>query len=118
ALSVSRGALPPTGAATNRCTGRASGRVLGASGRGMTVATLPELAVADVRKDYAVRRRLFRGKGDTVRALDGVSLSVDRSETLGIVGESGCGKSTLARIIVRLEAPTAGRIMLDGHDVT
>jgi oligopeptide/dipeptide ABC transporter ATP-binding protein len=81
-------------------------------------AAVPALAVVDVRKEYALRRALFRRGGDTLRAVDGVSLSVDRGKTLGLVGESGCGKSTLARIIVRLVVPSAGRINLDGQDVT
>jgi oligopeptide/dipeptide ABC transporter ATP-binding protein len=84
----------------------------------MTAAALPVLAAVDVCKGYAVRRGLFRRSTDTVHAVDGVSLSVDRGETLGLVGESGCGKSTLARIIVRLVTPDAGRINLDGQDVT
>jgi oligopeptide transport system ATP-binding protein len=81
-------------------------------------AAVPALAVMDLRKEYAVRRGLFRRSGDMVRAVDGVSLSVNRGETLGLVGESGCGKSTLARIIVRLVVPDAGRIKLAGRDVT
>jgi oligopeptide/dipeptide ABC transporter ATP-binding protein len=81
-------------------------------------AAVPALAVVEVHKDYVQRRGLFRRSADGVRAVDGVSLSVDRGETLGLVGESGCGKSTLARIIVRLVVPSAGRINLAGQDVT
>jgi oligopeptide transport system ATP-binding protein len=53
-----------------------------------------------------------------IRALDGVSFTVNRGETFGLVGESGCGKSTCARTIVRLYEPTAGQIILDGADIT
>lgn len=53
-----------------------------------------------------------------VRAVDGVDLVLHRGETLALVGESGCGKSTLARLFLRLEAPTSGRIFLEDEDIT
>lgn len=56
--------------------------------------------------------------GRTIRAVDGVSLTIDRGETLALVGESGSGKSTLGRAILRLEAPTAGTVRLDGEDLS
>jgi oligopeptide transport system ATP-binding protein len=73
----------------------------------------PLLVATDLTRDYPVR-----GTAQTLRAVAGVSLWLRRGETLGIVGESGCGKSTLARLLVRLENPTSGRIELDGRDVT
>jgi oligopeptide transport system ATP-binding protein len=69
------------------------------------------IEVRDLVKHYHVS-----GRG-TVHALDGVSFSVARGETLGLVGESGCGKSTTARLLVRLERPTSGSVVVDGHDV-
>src|SRR5207253_8323155 len=60
---------------------------------------------------------LDRHIGD-VRAVDGVSMTIRRGETLGLVGESGCGKSTVGRTIIRLYKPTAGRIVFDGRDIT
>ena len=73
----------------------------------------PILRAHDLTKVYSVR-----GTGQTLQAVAGVSLSLARGETLGVVGESGCGKSTLARLLVRLEEPTSGRIEMDGKDIT
>jgi oligopeptide/dipeptide ABC transporter ATP-binding protein len=60
---------------------------------------------------------LDRHVGD-VKAVDGVTLTIRRGETIGLVGESGCGKSTVGRAILRLYEPTAGRISFDGRDIT
>jgi peptide/nickel transport system ATP-binding protein len=60
---------------------------------------------------------LDRHVGD-IKAVDGVSLKIERGETLGLVGESGCGKSTVGRAILRLYEPTSGRIVFDGKDIT
>ena len=64
-------------------------------------------------------KKYFRIKGGkTVRALDDVSITVYRGQTLGVVGESGCGKSTLGRTIIRMYDPTEGTILLDGKDIS
>jgi oligopeptide/dipeptide ABC transporter ATP-binding protein len=60
---------------------------------------------------------LDRHVGD-IRAVDGVSLEIQRGETLGLVGESGCGKSTVGRAILRLYRPTDGRVVFDGRDIS
>ncbi len=77
----------------------------------------PLLEVEDLKKYYPVRGGVLGGKIGDVRAVDGVTLSVREGETLGLVGESGCGKSTLGRTLMRLEDPTAGRVLFDGEDL-
>ncbi|WP_200811086.1 ABC transporter ATP-binding protein [Demequina sp. NBRC 110057] len=63
-----------------------------------------------------IRQEFPSSRGRTVHALDGVTLTVERGETLGIVGESGCGKSTLARAALLLRRPTSGEVFFDGKD--
>ena len=90
------------------------------SGAGSMLDSVPSetiLAVEGLRKHFPVRGRLFRRSSDAVKAVDGVSLTVRRGETLGLVGESGCGKSTLGRCLLRLEEPSAGTITFDGSDL-
>jgi len=68
-------------------------------------------------KHYPLRAGLLSKRSGAVRAVDGVSFAICRGETLGLVGESGCGKSTVARLVLRLEKPTAGRVLFDGTDL-
>ena len=78
----------------------------------------PLLEVQGLVKHFALeRKRLIQLRPDHLRAVDGVSFTVARGETLGLVGESGCGKSTTARLILRLIEPSAGTVRLDGADV-
>jgi oligopeptide transport system ATP-binding protein len=75
------------------------------------------LEIADLRKEYPVRRGLLQRRRGTVLALDGVDLDLARGECLALVGESGSGKTTLGRCALRLIEPTAGRVVFDGEDL-
>ncbi|MGI9478284.1 MAG: ABC transporter ATP-binding protein [Hyphomicrobiaceae bacterium] len=76
------------------------------------------LSIDDVTKTFGGMRFLGRTHGSTVIAVDGVSLTIRRGETLGLVGETGSGKSTIGRVVMRLEDPTSGSIILNGEDIT
>lgn len=77
----------------------------------------PLLKVENLKKYYPIKNGIFGRVSETVRAVDGVSFSVNEGETLGIVGESGCGKSTTGRMIMRLIEPTEGKVVFQGKDI-
>jgi oligopeptide/dipeptide ABC transporter ATP-binding protein len=78
----------------------------------------PLIEVRNLTKRFAVDAGLFGRPRKYVHAVDDVSFTVNRGETLGIVGESGCGKSTTARMIMRLSDPTGGQIVFNGSNIT
>ncbi|MFI6761103.1 dipeptide ABC transporter ATP-binding protein [Micromonospora sp. NPDC050417] len=87
-----------------------------ASRPGATRTSEPLVTVEGLVKEFALPGAVDGRR--TVRAVDGVSLTLDRHETLALVGESGSGKSTTARLVLRLMEPDAGRIVFDGEDVS
>lgn len=77
----------------------------------------PILAVTNLKKHFPVLGGGYGSKGASIRAVDGVSFSLARGETLSIVGESGCGKSTVGRLILRLTEATSGEVFLAGERI-
>ncbi len=75
------------------------------------------LEVRELKKHFPVRGGLLRRVVAQVKAVDGVSFTLEPGRTLGLVGESGCGKTTLGRAILRLQRPTGGQVLLEGQDL-
>ncbi len=78
----------------------------------------PLLAVRDMKVHFPIRKGLFAQTVGYVYAVDGISFSLEKGETLGIVGESGCGKTTAGMATLRLIDPTAGSVVFNGEDIT
>lgn len=76
------------------------------------------LLVKNLQKTFVTRQGFFSRQKEVLHAVRGVSFDLNKSETLGVVGESGCGKSTLARVIMRLYEPDSGQVILDGVDIS
>ncbi len=77
----------------------------------------PLLEVKDLKKYFPIRAGVFQRTVGHVKAVDGVSFSVNKGQTIGLVGESGCGKSTVGRTMVRLYDRTAGSVIYNGQDI-
>lgn len=81
-------------------------------------AAAPLVRVEGLKMYFPVYSGLFRAHTGDVKAVDDISFSIARGETLGLVGESGCGKSTVGRALLRLYEPTAGKVEIDGEEIT
>ena len=82
-----------------------------------TTTPAPLVQVENLKMHFPIYSGLLRRQTGAVKAVDGISFSIQPGETLGLVGESGCGKSTVGRAVLRLYDPTAGRVIIDGEDV-
>jgi peptide/nickel transport system ATP-binding protein len=82
----------------------------------------PLLAIKQLKQHYTIEpnfiERIFKGQGQTIKAVDGIDLELYQGEILGLVGESGCGKSTLSRTILQLIPPTGGKVEFLGKELT
>jgi len=82
-----------------------------------TTTPAPLVQVDGLKMHFPIYSGLLRRQTGAVKAVDGISFSIQPGETLGLVGESGCGKSTVGRAVLRLYDPTEGRVIIDGEDV-
>ncbi|MFF2450742.1 ABC transporter ATP-binding protein [Neobacillus sp. NPDC058068] len=78
----------------------------------------PLVEVKNLKKYFPKNKGLFGGKKSFVKAVDDVSFTIKKGETLGLVGESGCGKSTTGRMLMRLLDPTEGQILFEGNEIS
>src|SRR6478735_3721767 len=95
-----------------------SGATPDASGRQATATGTTLVEVRDLVKHFAIHGGILQRTVAQVQAVDGVSFTIEKGETLGLVGESGCGKTTVGRLLLRLIDPTSGSIVFDGTDIT
>src|SRR5699024_9693261 len=77
----------------------------------------PLLEVINLKKHFDVTEGLFSGEKQYLKAVDGVNFTINKGETLGIVGESGCGKSTTGNLIMNMLEPTDGKVIFEGIDI-
>jgi peptide/nickel transport system ATP-binding protein len=91
---------------------------VGAGDTAISGAEKPLLAVEDLKVHFPIRRGILQRAVGAVRAVDGVSLQLLPGRTLALVGESGCGKTTAGKAMLQLIRPTAGRVQLDGLEIT
>jgi peptide/nickel transport system ATP-binding protein len=103
------GPIPVLAASRGRVTSRGAEALAG---------PVPLLEVRSVVKEFPITAGLLQRRVGAVHAVSGVSFSVPAGQTFGLVGESGCGKTTIGRLIVALERPDSGQVLLDGDDVS